>query len=379
MPLFTIIISYQIMIVLLLSSFTASERDLALGKESDKQLTTLKLPPCQACKMVVESFIKGMERTARNHFGGGDTAWEEKNLGSYATSEVRLVEIQEHLCEDDRARDQCLTLAEAWEQHLEDWWLGDRKENSDLTQYLCVDRVKHCCASGHFGPTCQPCPGFPDNICNNNGKCKGNGTRKGDGKCNCDTGYTGQFCDSCDISYYISYKDEKKLLCSKCHTACEGPCTQAGVKGCLACTEGWIMDSERGCLDINECFASTTPCKRNEFCVNNEGSYSCLACDPSCEGCSGDGPDMCDKCANGFLLKDNMCIDSRSDGSYSDTTRYLTYLGLCVATCIIFHNSPVLASGVGLCVALYVTASEYMLGTLQNNNFLSTVLKYFKS
>lgn len=47
-----------------------------------------------------------MERTARNHFGGGDTAWEEEKLGSYATSEVRLVEIQEHLCEDKRAKDQ---------------------------------------------------------------------------------------------------------------------------------------------------------------------------------------------------------------------------------------------------------------------------------
>lgn len=51
-----------------------------------------------------------MERTARNHFGGGDTAWEEEKLGSYATSEVRLVEIQEHLCEDKRAKDQVSLL-----------------------------------------------------------------------------------------------------------------------------------------------------------------------------------------------------------------------------------------------------------------------------
>ena len=29
--------------------------------------------------------FQGMRNTARDHFGGGDTAWEEKNLGKYAT------------------------------------------------------------------------------------------------------------------------------------------------------------------------------------------------------------------------------------------------------------------------------------------------------
>lgn len=28
--------------------------------------------------------FQGMEDTAKNHFGGGDTAWEESRLGSYA-------------------------------------------------------------------------------------------------------------------------------------------------------------------------------------------------------------------------------------------------------------------------------------------------------
>ena len=41
-----------------------------------------------------------MERTARNKFEGGDTDWEEKNMGSYKTSEVRLIEIQERLCSE---------------------------------------------------------------------------------------------------------------------------------------------------------------------------------------------------------------------------------------------------------------------------------------
>ena len=32
-------------------------------------------------------------------------------------------------------------------------------------------------------------------ICSGNGKCKGEGTRKGNGKCACDTGYGGDTCN----------------------------------------------------------------------------------------------------------------------------------------------------------------------------------------
>lgn len=65
-------------------------------------------------------------------------------------------------------------------------------------------------------------------------------------------------------------------------------------------------------MDIDECIAKKTPCKRNQFCVNNEGSYSCLECDKSCNGCHGDGPDLCTECAQGFELRDNMCTGELS-------------------------------------------------------------------
>lgn len=42
-------------------------------------------------------------------------------------------------------------------------------------------------------------------------------------------------------------------------------------------------------------------------------------------------------------------------------TRYLTYLGLCIATCIIFQRSIALAAAIGLMVAVYISVSEYML------------------
>lgn len=51
----------------------------------------------------------------------------------------------------------------------------------------------------------------------------------------------------------------------------------------------------------------------NESCFNNTLQYVynlfCqLACDRACDGCSGDGPDMCTKCADGHKLKDNICV-----------------------------------------------------------------------
>jgi len=41
-----------------------------------------------------------MEKTAKGHYGGGDTAWEEENKKIYKNSELRLTEIQEGLCGD---------------------------------------------------------------------------------------------------------------------------------------------------------------------------------------------------------------------------------------------------------------------------------------
>ncbi len=53
-------------------------------------------------------------------------------------------------------------------------------------------------------------------------------------------------------------------------------------------------------------------------------------------------------------------------------TRYLTYLGLCIATCVILQSSTWAASAVGLAVALYISVSEYWLHTnpspTANNN-----------
>lgn len=69
-------------------------------------------------------------------------------------------------------------------------------------------------------------------------------------------------------------------------------------------------------FQIDECLEKS-PCNTaTHFCVNNEGSYDCLNCDKSCNGCSGDGPDLCEKCAEGYELRDGMCA-GKSEFSFS--------------------------------------------------------------
>lgn len=252
--------------------------------------------------------MQGIEKTKREKFDGGDAAWEEDKLGSYKTSEVRLIEIQENLCKDlKKGQNQCYSLAEELEAIIEEWWFENQEEYPNFYQFLCIEKAERCCEKDHFGPNCEKCPGYPDQICNNNGKCKGSGTRKGNGKCACDKGYSGSMCFECASGFYQSYADDKKLLCSECHKACKGNCLGGGAKKCLECNKGWIMTKENGCIDINECLDENS-CKGNSFCVNNDGNYSCLACDKACQGCSGDGPDMCTGCAEGFRKEGSFCV-----------------------------------------------------------------------
>ena len=83
------------------------------------------------------------------------------------------------------------------------WGLAP-ETRSPLREWLCVDKLEMCCPQDHFGPKCQPCAvlGLGDKVwcqdnsclsmfncfyqvCGGNGKCKGSGTRKGNGKCSC--------------------------------------------------------------------------------------------------------------------------------------------------------------------------------------------------
>jgi len=189
-----------------------------------------------------------------------------------------------------------------------------------LKEWLCIDKLTVCCHDGYYGPDCKPCQvkNEDDVICSGNGKCKGSGTRKGNGKCSCDTGYSGETCSECSQGYYNSYEDGDKTLCSKCHSSCDGPCTGAGPKSCLACKKGYLMDTEQGCQDVDECIAGPKVHKCNpdtQFCINTEGSHRCMKCDKACKGCIADGPDSCNECANGYVFQKNKDGDDDGHGT----------------------------------------------------------------
>lgn len=361
-PIFSIIFS--------ISKLASGSDEFAKEKKKEKALA--KLPPCSACSVLVKSFEKGLDRTSRGKFEGGDAAWEEKNQGKgYSISEVRFVEIQEKLCTDvDRGESQCHDNHHEWEEHLEEWWaLGHDKPN--LRKWLCEEKIKACCPAGTFGPKCQPCSklGLNGLLCSGRGKCKGEGTRKGNGACQCDRGYSGEICDNCGIGFYKADDSDtkKELKCLTCHKACLDQCTGPESKQCLACRKGYLFNTEFGCLDIDECTEATKSkqalCHENEFCVNTEGSYKCSKCDQACQSCHGDGPDSCEVCAEGYVKNDQVCISDKAAGRIFNMTnvRFLTYGGLFIAIAIIFQRSIYIAGVLGLVVAAYISLSEYYL------------------
>ncbi|XP_044108964.1 protein disulfide isomerase CRELD1 isoform X2 [Neovison vison] len=204
------------------------------------------LHPCHTCRGLVDSFNKGLERTIRDNFGGGNTAWEEEKLSKYKDSETRLVEVLESVC--SKSDFECHRLLELSEELVESWWFHKQQEAPDLFQWLCSDSLKLCCPSGTFGPSCLPCFG----------------------------------------------------PCARC----SGP----EESNCLQCKKGWALHHLK-CVDIDECGTERASCGANQFCVNTEGSYECRDCAKACLGCMGAGPGRCKKCSPGYQQVGSKCLD----------------------------------------------------------------------
>lgn len=304
-----------------LSSFNLITIPLILILLTDLASSVSELPPsllpkdndapddCETCKLVVGSFESGMAKTMNGKHEGGDTSWEERNLKSYADSEVRLVEIQEGLCEDvTKGKSQCFSMVEDAETHIEDWWFHHRKNNVRLHDYLCINKLKKCCPKDAYGPTCQPCP-----KCNDHGDCEGSGTRTGTGECQCHLGYSGEECEECQSNYYKlqtmnakSANQENQFNCLECHTACLQGCTGPSSANCTECKPGYRRDLLTNlCIDINECelnsngmsVGASKLCPDGTYCLNTEGYYKCADCHRSCSTCIGHGRDKCLTCA----------------------------------------------------------------------------------
>lgn len=276
------------------------------------QSTATDKNPCDICRNLVDRFYKGLEDTAKKNFGGGNTAWEEKTLSKYETSEIRLVEIIENLC--DSSDFECNLMVEEHEEQIEKWWFKMRKKYPELQKWFCIETIEVCCPPGTYGPDCLACLGGSERPCHGNGFCGGDGTRSGDGLCRCHAEYTGPFCLECADGYFSSEKNDTHTVCTACHESCK-TCDGQSNNGCKECKEGWAKEDD-SCFDVNECAAEKLPCKENEYCLNTEGSFSCKRCDESCAECSGEGPDKCKDCATGYMLEDNKCTDiNECDGS----------------------------------------------------------------
>ncbi|XP_033373423.1 protein disulfide isomerase CRELD1 isoform X4 [Parus major] len=227
--------------------------------------------PCRACRGLTDSFIRGLERTEHEGFGGGNTAWEEEKLSKYQHSETRLLEVLEGVCAPSDFT--CHQLLERSEEHVEQWWFHERQQHPDFFQWLCVDRLMLCCPPGTYGPDCRPCAGGPRQPCSGNGRCDGDGTRRGTGLCVCSPGYGGPFCAECGDGYYEASRNKSHLVCAECYQAC-GRCTGPEDSSCLRCKRGWVLHEHR-CIDIDECGTEMAHCRANQYCVNTEGSYEC--------------------------------------------------------------------------------------------------------
>ena len=73
---------------------------------------------------------------------------------------------------------------------------------------------------------------------------------------------------------------------------------------------------------------------------------------------------MCLKCADDYVQEGKVCVSEKPihQENQMEMSRYVTYFGLCMATCIIFRNNILIASIIGLIVATYIGIAEYTIG-----------------
>ncbi|GBL78912.1 hypothetical protein AVEN_48886-1 [Araneus ventricosus] len=80
---FTYCIILSLAALVVMQEEVVSTKD-KVNTDSSSQKKQVLLPPCQACRLLTNSFKKGMERTSRGKFEGGDALWEESRLRAYA-------------------------------------------------------------------------------------------------------------------------------------------------------------------------------------------------------------------------------------------------------------------------------------------------------
>jgi len=300
----------------LLCAFSSSSSSLFASAATKKKKKTVDeaaiKSKCSVCRSLAKKFMEGLEKTKKSGYGGGNTAWEEKSLGrkSFAKSETRFIEVMERVCDDvsgETDKFYCGNIVENQEEEIEEWFKSD--QDTALEQVLCVEALKVCCPYGSYGPDCTLCANSTSVFCNGRGECKGNGTRVGNGECECQWPYRGSTCVECHTGHFHDevHSNSTHVICEKCDSACGGEgCKGPEAVHCVDCASGYKLDKQegeeaaKGCIDVDEC--ETSPCAGSEFCSNSVGSYSCDKCDKICDpdqGCKGGEPSDCVECREG--------------------------------------------------------------------------------
>uniref|UniRef100_A0A8C2XQ62 Cysteine-rich with EGF-like domains 2 n=1 Tax=Cyclopterus lumpus TaxID=8103 RepID=A0A8C2XQ62_CYCLU len=212
------------------------------------QLQLLRLLSCVTLVLLLQvtgakrDFKSGFDRTTKQNFGGGNTAWEERTLSKYETSEIRLMEILEGLC--DSSSFECNHMLEEHEEHFETWW---------FKRCVCDLMQKKSCVGGSEWP------------------CHGKWTlrwRRGLAEATesagCDNGYDGDSCASTASTVTLHEVEERDTF-----SLCTGTSAPTPVRG----TSG--RRASHAVTDVNECSADPSPCGEEQYCVNTDGSYSC--------------------------------------------------------------------------------------------------------
>ncbi|UMM29389.1 hypothetical protein L5515_011773 [Caenorhabditis briggsae] len=328
---------------------------------SSQKEVVIKNEKCRTCNFLVSTFDEGLKKTARHHFAGGDTAWEEKNLGKYKTSETRLIEVLEGVCKKSSLPNidkftgiselefKCASQLEKHEETIEEYYYNQQQNNMSI--WLCVEELKLCCPGGHFGKNCEECPGLKEgaDACFGKGACHGDGSRDGSGKCKCEAGYTGNLCRHCDNEYFEESKTEKGVVCKQCHEGCLGICSSEGSKGCSKCKNGWAMIEGEGCQDVNECSNQSACTKDHEVCVNTIGSYQC-DCE---EGYKKDDEGKC-----------QLDVEAHPDRPFMPIAQQLKIISfsslIIIITFVVWHGSPVLYVLTGIAIVALILVDLYV-------------------
>lgn len=154
------------------------------------------------------------------------------------------------------------------------------------------------------------CAGGPRQPCSGNGRCDGDGTRRGTGLCVCSPGYGGPFCAECGDGYYEASRNKSHLVC-----AGKLGSGLAGRRGCAAGGLPWCCPS--------------TGCRQLPPACSHARSPLPAECYRACGRCTGPEDSSCLRCKRGWVLHEHRCIGEGRSGT-GGTAGKLGDVGGCV-------------------------------------------------